>query len=341
MNLEELFLKLQNKIKDSNNILITLSSPDGDSIGSSLALNRILKSLNKSITVQSSFDIPEYLKFVPDITEIKISDIGKTEFKNFDFIILVDSANAFRAVSFDIYGNTWDFPTETFVVSFDHHGTHDYQFADIDIFDKDSSSTCELVYRFSKYLNINIDSITSTLLFLGLYTDTGGFYHDNTKPITLKCAGELLEIGADKHGILSGLNTQYEINSLKLLSYSLSNIKVIKENNFSYAITVFDKESLKGFTEDDIETSSNILKGNPGFIKNIKETDFGVLVIEYEKEVKISFRETENRFDLSIIAKAMGGGGHSKACAYSSTKDLNTAVTELKEKIRETYSQSM
>ncbi|MEI7603695.1 MAG: DHH family phosphoesterase [bacterium] len=333
--MERKFIELKNKLNNCTKLLITLSKPDGDSIGSAIALYKLLKDDRNNIDVVSSFFIPTYLMKFPDAKVINIQDVGKIDFNNYDAVIVVDSSNAERVIEFSNYPDGWNFPDNVFIISFDHNASHNINFADIDIFEPLVSSTCELVYDFANYAGLNIDNDVATLLYSGIFTDSGGFTYSNTTSKSLHIAGELMNHGADI-GILDKiLNEPKQFDSLILLSKILQDLTIIKEENFAYTLTIIDREIVKNISDEVLSQVIYMLKDDPAFIQKVKGTDFGILIYPGSNCTNVSFRATNNKFNLSKICIKFGGGGHPLACAFHSVKRYDEILSDLNNEIKQ------
>ena len=331
--LSETFKKLKEKLDKSNRIFITMSPPDGDSIGSALALYNEFTKLGKEVVVQSSFEIPKYLTFVPFVKFIVIDDVANVDFSSFDMTIMVDGGDAGRVVKFSHHPEGFNFPEGTFLVCFDHHATHTGKF-DIDLIDIKSASTCQIVFDFFESAGIKMDANSATLLYTGMYTDTGGFMHSNSTPTVYRAAADVLEAGADRELVILNVEKTQNPEAIQLAAEGLKDMEIVQEDDFKYVIVTLKKELLDKYESDQIEDALNILKSSPGFIRNVEGTDFGIIINQNKDIVSVSFRARTERFDLAKVCERYGGGGHRNACAFRSRLSLYEVVDSLKEQIK-------
>lgn len=332
--LNQKYKDLVEKLQNSTKILITMSAPDGDSFGSALALYNEFTKMGKEVVVQSSFEIPKYLKFIPLLNYLVIGDIGQVEFSKFDMVVIVDAGDPKRVVKYSLYPDGFEFPNGTYVVVFDHHLTHVDQFAQIDIIDHTYSSTCELVVEFFEESKIDYDSDSATLLFVGIYTDTGGFIHSNATSKVFNVASRVLAKGAQKELIMLNLEKTQSSGSMLLSASVLKTMEIIDEDGFSYVIMRMDKDIANDYSMDEIEDAMNVLKSKPGFIRNVENTDFGILISQNKEVVGVSFRARTEKYDLSKICERFGGGGHKNACAFKSRENIDDLIELLKQQIK-------
>lgn len=333
-NLSQKFDEINSKISSSDNIFITMSKPDGDSIGSGLALYKYLQSLSKKVTIQSSFFIPTYLQFLEQTKEIIIQDVGLVDFSKYDLVLFVDAGESHRAVDKLYHPDGWNFPGNTFIACFDHHPSHDFEFSQIDLYNDELSSTCEIVTNYFQHIEFNLSPEIATFLYLGIYTDSGGFKYNNAKANTFKSVAYLLESGADKEFILDKLNRPMMYDAILIVSRILKDFEIVKEEKYSYVIATYPYEFALNTPIEVIEEVLNIIKSYPGYISNIANTDFGLLIMDTGKLRKVSFRSRNQVYELNKICEVWGGGGHKAAAAFATTEDVETLKGHIKKEVK-------
>lgn len=310
--LEEL-LKIKDLILSSHKILIVgHSRPDGDCLGSSLALFWALKKLKKEV-VPFCVDKPSYVyEFLPGIFEIQ----NKIDFDGFDLVIFVDCANERMS---GIFKNGFPFSGNPKIVNIDHHPSNSF-FGDFNLVSSNSAATCEIIFFLIGLLPVEMDKNIASCLLCGIYTDTGSFQNQNTSQRALEVASWLLRAGGKIKEITKYAFRTKKLSTLYLWGRAMSSL--FKNEKYNLVITVITQEDIKetGSSEEDIEGIAN-------FLNTLPEAK-AVLVI-YEKEgnlIKGSLRTRHPDYDVLPLAKALGGGGHKKAAGFSlrgSLKKIN------------------
>lgn len=283
-------------------------NPDGDAIGSALALYILLKKMNKDVEVISPSHFPGFLNFLPFSNKINI--IGKKRevedsfFDGLDLLIGVDFNGLGRL---DKLKQSFD-KSSAYKIIIDHHPEPE-QFADLLISDSSYSSTAELIYALIMSSNFKdkFDKDIATNLYAGIMTDTGSFSYNSSSPETFRIVGELLKAGAEKDKIFDEVYNSFSLNRMRFMGHVMLNRMHILPKLKTGYIYITEKDRLQ-FKEKygDTENFVNI----PLSIKGIV---FSAIFIERENFIKISFR-SKGSFDVNIFAaKYFNGGGHKNA----------------------------
>ncbi len=304
--MEKEIFQFINLLKNSANILlVTHQKPDGDAIGSLLSFGTVLEKLKKKKTLVAK-DLSIKYKFLPRFDQIK-EEIN--QLKEFDLCIILDCGQLSQT-GFPILTNL-SIP----LVNIDHHFTNSC-WGDINLVQKDSSATCEILYNLFQFINeksdlpIKIDKDIATYLLLGISTDTGSFKHSNTTLKTLRIASKLLLKGGKLLKISKEIYNIKSLSTLKLWGKVFSNISYNKK--FKIVISVITKKDFKecGATSEDLE-------GAIYFLNAIPEAKAILLLSEQnEKEIKGSLRTENEKIDVSKLARFFNGGGHKKAAGF-------------------------
>ena len=308
-------------LKGSNDDFIVTShiSPDGDNIGSTLAMYYALNKLGKNVSYVLDDNTPQNLKFL--VEDIKILKSEEVNLNNYS-IIALDCGDKNRiCLSQELLNNAKK------IICIDHHASNDY-YGDFNYIDIDASSTCELVYNLlmeyekSESKNI-IDEDIATCLYTGLVTDTGNFVYSNTHPSSFEMAKDLLLKGAKKDTIIQKIFQSNPYNYYKLLGEALNTLDIVDGKIASIMIT---KEMLKRNV-----ISFNDVDGITSYTRDIEGVEVGILLKEKkENEVKVSLR-SKNYVDVSKIAQSFNGGGHIRAAGCT----IDSSVEDAKKKIVE------
>jgi phosphoesterase RecJ-like protein len=327
------FLKFKNLLKKSQKItIVTHWSPDGDAMGSSLALQLFLKKFGKKSQVIVPNSYPDFLHWLPgDKTVInyeKESAKAQKWLKDSDLIFTLD---------FNSYGRLETLgkllaasPAKKVLI--DHHQQPD-NFADYYFHDTAACSTCELVFDFIKGIGQKklIDKNIAACLYTGLMTDTGSFRFPSVTANTHLILSELLKTGIQPSEIHSAVYDSYSLNRLKLLGFAL-NEKLQMVEGYPVAFFSLTEKELNRFNyqKGDIEGLVNY----PFSIKGIKVC---ALFNETDDYVKISFR-SKGKIDMNQFARSyFSGGGHINAAGGKSMTSLAQTEKLFIEKVKELF----
>ena len=306
-------------ILESKKIGITYHvSPDGDAVGSVLALFNALKSLNKDCYIISKDTLSENLKFLKGSDEItgEITEpVDET-----DIVVVLDCGNLER-----VSANLKEF-TGT-IVNIDHHLSND-KYGDVNYIDSNAAATAEIVFELLNLMGISFEKENSvikdigTCMYTSIVTDTGAYRHSNVTERTHKISAILKKIGVDNTFIYQSLFDNKDFSRIKLIGKALSTMQLIL--NGKVALLEIDKN----FTADlgiDIGDTSDIIS----YGLQIKGVEVTLLLKEVEDGVKASLR-AKSYVDVRKIAEVFGGGGHIRA---SGIKMKNMSMEEAKYEI--------
>lgn len=318
-------------------VIVPHKNPDGDAVGSCLAMYHFLTLKGHKATVVAPNDYPDFLKWLPGSKDVFKFDMqnrqSKQAIEEASIIFLLDF-NALHRVGDDMQ-NTLEQYKGIFVM-IDHHQQPDaiakYLYSDTSI-----CSTCQMVYHFFEKLN-ELDAINAeiaTCLYTGIMTDTGSFRFPSTTSTTHKIIANLIDKGADNAKIH---NNVYDTNSygrLQLLGRALSNMKVFSELNTAYIRLSQSDLNEFNYQKGDTEGVVNYALSLEGII-------FAAIFIEDtdQKIVKISFR-SKGKFSVNEFARAhFDGGGHDNAAGGRSVLTLDETIEKFLE-ILPSYKQNL
>ena len=303
-------------------VIIPHKNPDGDAIGSTLALYHYLNNTGHSANVVSPNDFPKFLKWMPGNEQIL-----NFESKNQQAKTALDEADIIFTLDFNHLGRTGQLAPlleasdATFVMIDHHQAPSDY--ATVTYSDVNMSSTCEMVFNFIEFLG-DTDKITPEMancLYTGIMTDTGSFKYRSTTSQTHQVVAQLIEKGADNTAIH---NKIYDTNSpsrLHLLGCALNNMVILQEYQTAY-ITLSQKEL------DRYKYQKGDTEGFVNYGLTLEGIRFAVIFIENTEEgiIKISFR-SEGDFSVNQFARNhFSGGGHDNAAGGKSDVTLEETV---------------
>lgn len=301
------------KIKEAKNIVIlTHETPDGDAVGSSLALKIALKQLEKNADVI----IPEYsrcFRFLPEADTIKT----ESQNKSYDLAISVDCADLKRLAGGEEY-----FESAKSTINIDHHSSNS-MYADLNFVNPVSPANCEVLAGMILYFGLEISQELGTCLATGIITDTGGFRYSGVTAETFEFTADLLRNGVNISDIYKRvLDTKTKANFE--LTKIIGNRMEFLENGkvtFTY-IDVQDEKSVNAETGDH--------EGLVDIGRSIEGVEVSIFIREKENQggYKVSLRSNEY-VNVSDVAMRFGGGGHPKAAGCF----VSGSVEEVKEKI--------
>ncbi|MFA7169302.1 MAG: bifunctional oligoribonuclease/PAP phosphatase NrnA [Candidatus Paceibacterota bacterium] len=307
-------------IRESENILIlSHKNPDGDALGSSLGLAMALESIGKKVGSFSVNDIPEVFNFLPGLGIFK-KDV---EFVSYDLVILLDCAVFARTGVDNIYGQIASFDR---LLIMDHHPKLEIEnFENIRFWiDDKKSATAVMIYELLKEMDIEIDKEIATCLLTGIFTDTGGFQHNNTDETSLQAAAELMKKGPRIDKIAKHIFNSKNVPAIKLWGTALSRIETDPETGMAASYISMSDIKEAGAKQED-------LAGLVSVINTVSDAKFSLLLTEYDdQKIKGSLRSEEySNIDVSKIARSLGGGGHKLASGFEVEGDLNKSVARI------------
>ncbi len=321
--MEEILSPIINLLQKEDNFLITAHiRPEGDSIGSQLAMAILLQRLGKQVTIINEDPAPELYYFLPQCEKIltyspEYEKTGLKPVRRFDVAIVLD-CNQFERVGkvASIVRNT------PVIINIDHHpdspGIGKYNYIDT------AASACaEQIYMIIKAMDFKLDYELALLIYVGIMTDTGGFRQVNTTPLSHQIVAELLSYGILPNEIANQIYEVNTVSSVKLLGMILSGLET--RQNGRIALAAITQNMLKevGFTTE-LEPERIINQ-----IRSIKGVEISILLRDLgQNKVKVNLR-SKSSFNVSAIAKIFDGGGHIRAagCVIEGT------LEEVKKKV--------
>ncbi len=303
--------KILKIIKRAKKILINVHrNPDPDSIGSALAFYEYLINLKKDVKVICPDKLPEDNLFLPYSDKVEKVDFSSFNFNNYDLFLILDSSNWSQVTS----NSELKLP-DISILLIDHHITST-KFGNCNLVDVKTSSTSEMVYLLFKDWKIKFSESISQNILAGIIADTGVFRYPNVTPETLSVARDLMLNGANKNEITEKLYRNYPFNGIKFWGEIIQRMEIDNNNRFVYSAIPYEIYQKFNFPYGSKEMAVSM------FCSVVKDTDFGMVMIEEEKGIlSVSFRSRKG-FNVAEIAEALGGGGHIVAAGVS-IRNLN------------------
>lgn len=304
-------------------VIVTHWSPDGDAMGSSLALCNYLQNKKHKVNVIVPNDYPAFLNWLPGNKKVINATVQPTlaikKIKTADLIFCLDfnSLSRFGELGKEITN------AGAAKIMIDHHQQPE-GFAQYMLHDVASSSTCELIYDFIKLMGDEkkIDKKIAECIYTGIMTDTGSFRFPSTSSKTIRIVAALMDAGANSPEIHNRVFDDNTEDRLKLLGYSLyKKMVVLKEYNTAYIVLSDEELSRFNFKKGDTE-------GLVNYGLSIKGIKFAAFIVSRDGMVKMSFR-SKGKFDVNTFArKHFNGGGHKNAAGGGSKQPLSKVVNE-------------
>jgi phosphoesterase RecJ-like protein len=310
--------------------LVTHEHPDGDALGSLVAMHRILRELGKdSVMLMAADEFPlpyEYRFFdLAGLSTVPPTDLPART------IIYLDCGNIDRNPLGIVKGD------DVHILNVDHH--HDNtRFGTVNLVDAEAACTTEIVWDLMRALGVEPDPETADALYVGLVTDTGRFMYENTGPRAHVMAAELIEAGVDTHAIYRRLYEDMPYAKLELLGRALARVE--RHDGGILTVARVTREDYEAVGAEDSYTEGII-----DHLRSVEHTKVAALAREVEGigaasengagsiRKKVSLRSTDGEVDVSAIARAGGGGGHRQAAGFTTELGDDELVAFLREQI--------
>jgi bifunctional oligoribonuclease and PAP phosphatase NrnA len=305
-------------------LLVTHERPDGDAVGSLAAMQRVLAATGKDALAflpADEFPLPYEYRF------IAIDGLVTEPPEDLDDRVLVflDCGNIDRTPADTIKR------ADARILNIDHH--HDNtRFGTVNHVDATASCTAEIVWDLMHALGVEADRETGDALYVGLVTDTGRFMYETTGARAHSMAAELIDGGVDVHGIYKRLYEGIPQGKLELLARGLSAVE--RFDGGLLTLTQLTREDYQSTGADESHS-----EGVVDHLRSVEGTAVAGLVRdqlgENGSKRKVSLRATDDRVDVSQIARAAGGGGHRRAAGFSTDMEFPELVEFLRGKLAE------
>jgi len=303
----ETIQKIVEEVRSSHSFLLTThEGPDGDAVGSSLALASILRRIGKDVVVHYRDPVPDLYGFLPgsDSVDAHIPD------RDFDVAFVLDIGELRRAgdefCRFDRIGKT---------INLDHHlacenfGTHN-------LIDPTAAATGVLVYRIASAMGYTFDRETALCLYVSIITDTGSFRYSNANREAFSIAGEMIERGVNAWDVAEQLYENQPRKRLELLARCLPTLEIIKGGLAASVTVTLDMYAATG-------GNAELTDGFVNYPRSIRGVEVAIFFRQLEEgRVKVGFR-SKGKVNVAVFSAAMGGGGHHNAagCTVDGTID--------------------
>ena len=307
-------------IKNNDRFLVTSHvNPDGDNIGSILALKIFLEQLGKKVEAVLVDQVPNCFSFLPQSQEIKQYD--EDLIVDFDILFALDSGDEGRI------GDVAKLLDEQAVINVDHHADNTL-YGDYNLV-TDAAATTELIYQLiASFDKRQLNQELATAIATGLITDTGSFRYSNTNPETHQIMADLLQFDIDVDYISRQIFENNTYQSLKLKAKVLETLEVDETGKVAWV------KIPQQFLED-VDATWEDAEGIVGYPRSLQGVEVAALFKEYEADqIKVSLRSNQY-FAVDEVAHKFEGGGHAKAAGCLLECDLQEAEKQVIKSIKE------
>jgi phosphoesterase RecJ-like protein len=276
-------------------LIASHEGPDGDAIGSTLALTNMLRAMGKDVVAYNHDPAPLDYAFLPGFDTI-VASLDESE--TFDAGFVLDAGELSRAGS-------WIRERCQTLVNIDHH-PYSEDFGDIYYVDTEACATGVLIYRLLQAAEQNISLDIATCIYTAILSDTGSFRYSNANPEAFQVAGEMVGLGVDPWSIASGLYESQDFQRLRLLALSLPTLRASNCGLYASIAVTLDMYENAGSNEEHTDRFIN-------YPRSIRGVEVAIFFRQLTKDsFKVGFRSKGN-IDVGALARAMNGGGHHNA----------------------------
>jgi len=314
--------KIIQQLTTSSRVLVAShSKPDGDAIGSLLAMGIALERIGCEVTRYNESAIPAVYRFLPSVDSIQRQ---LTDLDRFDTAVILDCGGLDRV------GSAVDaITTIPAIVNIDHHTTNT-RFGQYHLVDVNACATSEIIYRLIQAMGLELDVEMATAIYTGILTDTGSFRFSNTNRAAFSICEAMVAIGVNPSAVAQHVYGTYSLGRIKLLNLALDSIEISSNGHISIMTVTREMLSDTGTQPEDADGLIN-------YARRIQDVKVAALIHELEngngeprgrKRFHVSLR-SDGSVDVSRIASDFGGGGHAGAAGFS----VESSLAELKKTI--------
>lgn len=331
IKVQQLAPQIWEAINKSKNVLLHCHrDPDGDSVSSALSMMFALKNLGKNVTVLSGdSEKPDFLHMLPGFDQIKQATYADINPADFDLFIVLDSSDVSRITR----KVPVVFPETMNVINIDHHESNT-NFGKINLVDPTSPASCQILFDLFTSWKLEITPEMALGLYVGMFTDTGGFKYPPVSSETLLAASQCAKINPNFPKIIFEIENSNDPAWINFLGIALSEVKLyfsghVAISQIPYSLIKEKNISLKSISKAEV---SNMLKSVVGW-------NLGISMLEEEEGlVSLSIRTRDaEKFTVSKLAVALGGGGHPAAGGATIKKPFAEALQTVLKTIAEVF----
>lgn len=290
--------------------------PDGDSLGSSLALCWILRGLGKNAEVIMCDQVPHAYAKLPGADDVRVvPDVDH----NYDAVFVIECSDVTRPGLPKL--------KDQFVVNIDHHSTTAL-FGNVNWIDSTAAAVGEMIYNLAKAIGARITPELASCVYAALLTDTGSFHFSNTTERTFKIASELVRHGAQPAKLSQAIFYSHPYGKVKLVGAVLATLQRDESGRIAWITMTRDAMSESGASEEDTDGIIN-------YPLTIGEVEAAAFFRELPNSTyRISLR-SKNRVNVARVAEQFGGGGHCNAAGFTIVADYDELTREVIAKLKD------
>jgi phosphoesterase RecJ-like protein len=303
-------------------LLASHAHPDGDAIGSLLALGLAFMRMSKDVVLYNESPIPAVYRFLPSVSAVQ-QQIPPDQ--HFDAAVLLDCGDIDRV------GAMADFIRRMpILINIDHHTTNK-RFGNPQWIDVNACATAEIIYRLIKALPVKIDHAIATAIYTGILTDTGSFRFSNTNQSAFAICAEMIDQGANPYEVAQHVYGTYSLGRIKLLNLALDSLEISPNGRLS--VMTLTQRMMR-----ETRTQAEDIDGIINYARRIEDVKVAALIHELKstndgaprgrRRYHVSLR-SDGSVDVAGIAARYGGGGHTSASGFSTETTLGELKTRL------------
>jgi len=302
--------KIVRLINENNSFLIGAhKNPEGDSLGSQLALFILLKDLGKKVAIYNADKVPSNYRFLPFSCWIKTTSPRG----NFDVGFVLDCSGSFRLGKI----REQFMKKSSLIVNIDHHISNDY-FGDVNLVEPTASSACELIFMLYKKMKKDITPEAALCLYSGIFTDTGSFSYNSTSSRVHRIISQLIQKGIKPASVYENIYSSLSSQEMLYVSKIISSLKLSRRGKLCWVKTNLWRQ----FNSDITEVVFYIMR----FMRKVEVIIFFKRLAK--QVVRVNFR-SRGRIDVNKIAGHFGGGGHKTAAGLTLRVSLDKAEEQV------------
>ena len=296
-------------------LIVSHINPDGDAIGSSLALAAGLTAIGKKVTVFNNDSVPDIVGFLPGSSEIihELSDSDK-----FDAAIVVDCGTPKQlGEKFNVFKGYKK------LLNIDHHATN-LNFADVVFLDPDACATGAMIYRILKSMQVEITREIALSIYTTIVVDTGSFHYGNSNPEAFRIAGEMVDIGVEPWVVAENLYESQPEGRIRLHAMALNTLSTHYSGKIGFIMVSKEMYKATGTTAEDTD-------GIVNYARSLKGVEVAMFIREISPDKYKASLRSKGRVDVTRIAERYDGGGHVNAAGCV----LKGSLPEIKKNLLE------
>lgn len=315
---ESPILRVRDEIRRRQRFLLTSHArPDGDSIGSQLAMAFALDALGKDVRLVNADRAPDHYQTFPGMDRIEIA--AQVDTSRVDAVVVMECGDLVRTGVAGV--------EHPFIINIDHHAGNS-MYGAINWYDETAAACGEMVFDAIRALDVPLSLEIATHVYLAILTDTGAFHHSNITPRTFDICRQTLEAGVDPVLVARSVYDSNSLGRLKLFGTVMSGMQLDASGRIALVYLDHEIARVAGGTYEDTEGLINL----PLTVKDIEAVVF-FKHIEGD-DYRVSLRSKRD-IDVGAVAKAFGGGGHRNAAGCTASGTLDALRTVFVEKIRQ------